>query len=138
MRINILFLCLAGLAVQVFADEQLSLLKVGSQTYSNVTVMKISATDVYFISGQGMGNAKLKDFDPELQKHFHYDPSKVQAVKYKPVTSVGFYQLQVISEMDKNSGKTAIKTELNNAVLRVGQIVNQPVTQLDLTPEMPF
>jgi hypothetical protein len=124
--------------VQVFADEQLSLLKVGSQTYSNVTVMKISATDVYFISGQGMGNAKLKDFDPELQKHFHYDPSKVQAVKYKPVTSVGFYQLQVISEMDKNSGKTAIKTELNNAVLRVGQIVNQPVTQLDLTPEMPF
>ncbi len=41
MRINILFLCLAGLAVQVFADEQLSLLKVGSQTYSNVTVMKI-------------------------------------------------------------------------------------------------
>jgi hypothetical protein len=136
MRINILLLCLAGLALPVFADEQLPLLKVGGQAYSNVTVTRVSATDIYFISSQGMGNAKLKDLDPALQKHFHYDPAKAQAAGKKPVTSVGLYQLQVITEADKSSDRAAVKTELNNAVLRVGQIVNQPLTQLDLTPEM--
>ena len=136
MRINVFVLCLAGLTLPVFADEKLPLLKVGSQTYSNVTVTTVSATDIYFISSQGMGNAKLKDLDPALQKHFHYAPAKVQAAGQKPMTGAALYQLQVITEADKASGKAAVKTELNNAVLRVEQIVNQPVTQLNRTPEM--
>jgi hypothetical protein len=81
MRMDVFVLCLAGLTLPAFADEKLPLLKVGSQTYSNVTVTTISATDIYFVSGQGMGNAKLKDLDPALQKHFHYDPAGVQAME---------------------------------------------------------
>ena len=136
MRINVFFLCVAGLTLPVIADEKLPLLKVGSQTYSNVTVTTVSATDIYFISSQGMGNAKLKDLDPALQKHFHYDPARVRATEQKPRTGAALYQLQVITEADKTSGRAAVKTELNNAVLRVEQIVNQPVTQLNRTPEM--
>ena len=92
MRINVFFLCVAGLTLPVFADEKLPLLKVGSQTYSNVTVTTVSATDIYFISSQGMGNAKLKDLDPALQKHFHYDPAKVRAAEQKPRTGAALYQ----------------------------------------------
>jgi hypothetical protein len=136
MRMDVLVLCLAGLTLPVLADERLPLLKVGSQTYSNVTVTTVTATDIYFISSQGMGNAKLKNLDPALQKHFHYDPAKIQATEQKPMTGAALYQLQVITEADKATGRAAVKTELNNAVLRVEQIVNQPVTQLNHTPEM--
>jgi hypothetical protein len=136
MRMDLLVLCLAGLTLPALADEKLPLLKVGSQTYSNVTVTTVTATDIYFVSSQGMGNAKLKDLDPALQKQFHYQPAKVHAPEQKPATSAALYQLQVITEADKASGRAAVKTELNNAVLRVEQIVNQPVTQLALTPEM--
>jgi hypothetical protein len=83
-----------------------------------------------------MGNAKLKDLDPALQKHFHYDPARVQVTEQKRMTGAALYQLQVITEADKASGRAVVKTELNNAVLRVEQIINQPVTQLTQTPEM--
>jgi hypothetical protein len=45
------------------ADEKLSELKVGINTYSNVTV---TPTDIYFTHAGGMGNAKLKQLSPEL------------------------------------------------------------------------
>ena len=83
MRLDVFVLCLAGLTLPVFADEKLPLLKVGSQTYSNVTVTTVSVTDIYFVSSQGMGNAKLKELDPAWQKHFHYDPARVQATEHR-------------------------------------------------------
>ena len=120
----------------MLADEKLPLLKVGTQTYSNVTVTTVSATDIYFTSSGGMGNAKLKELDPALQKHFHYDAAKVQAAALKRKLGSALYPLQVITEADKASGLAAVKTELNNTVLRVIEIVNQPVTQIPRTPEM--
>jgi thiol-disulfide isomerase/thioredoxin len=36
----------------------------------------VTATDVYFTHSHGLGNAKLKNLDPDLQKKFHYDPAK--------------------------------------------------------------
>ena len=57
------------------ADETLPRLKVGSEVYSNVTVTSVTATDIYFNSAQGFGNAKLKNLDPELQQHFHFNPA---------------------------------------------------------------
>jgi hypothetical protein len=68
--------CLLLTALSARADEKLPLLKVGADVYSNVTVTAVSATDVFFTTGGGMGNAKLKDLDPELQKHFNYNPAR--------------------------------------------------------------
>ena len=68
------FLFVTALAAR--ADELLPVLKVNDQVYSNVTVTTVTATDIYFTSAGGMGNAKLKNLDPELQKHFHYDAAK--------------------------------------------------------------
>jgi thiol:disulfide interchange protein len=71
----------AGLLAR--ADEKISVLKAGSETYSNVVVTSVSATDVYFISASGMGNVKLKDLTPEMQKHFKFDPIIAKAVEQK-------------------------------------------------------
>lgn len=57
------------------ADEQLPVLKANGQVYSNVTVFKVTATDIYFFSPQGMANVKMQNLDPDLQKHFHYHPA---------------------------------------------------------------
>jgi cytochrome c biogenesis protein CcmG, thiol:disulfide interchange protein DsbE len=66
-----------------FADETVPVLKVGSEVYSNVTVMSVSATDVYFQFRGGMGNAKLKNLDPELQKRFKFDAAKASSVEQR-------------------------------------------------------
>src|SRR5882757_8099648 len=42
------------------ADEFLPLLKANGTVYSNITVTKVTTTDVFFIYTNGMGNAKLK------------------------------------------------------------------------------
>ena len=55
--------------------EKLARLKVGSEIYTDVTVTSVTATDIYFSHRLGLGNAKLKNLDPELQKRFHYDPA---------------------------------------------------------------
>ena len=78
LRISVLFaLGLSG-AVSAWADEQLPVLQVGTDIYSNVTVLSVSTTDVYFTynHGKGMANAKLKNLSPDLQKHFHYNRNK--------------------------------------------------------------
>jgi cytochrome c biogenesis protein CcmG/thiol:disulfide interchange protein DsbE len=70
----------AGLAAGAEADR-LPSLKVGSEVYSNVIVTSISATDIYFDHAQGVGNAKLKNLDPSLQKRFKYDAAKAGEVE---------------------------------------------------------
>src|SRR5438093_1113745 len=58
------------------ADEKLATLKVGDDTYRNVTVTRVTATDIYFSHSGGIANAKLKNLEPELQKKFGFDPAK--------------------------------------------------------------
>ena len=61
----------------LYADgEKLATLKAGEEIYTNVTVTTVTATDIYFTHSHGLGNAKLKNLDPELQKKFHFDPAK--------------------------------------------------------------
>jgi thiol-disulfide isomerase/thioredoxin len=57
-------------------DQHFSTLKVGTEVYTNVTVTLVTATDIYFSHGRGVGNAKIKKLDPELQKVFRFDPTK--------------------------------------------------------------
>jgi cytochrome c biogenesis protein CcmG, thiol:disulfide interchange protein DsbE len=85
----IFLLCIVGLAAG--ADETLPLLTIKGQTYSNVTVTAVSATDIFFKHGTGMGNAKLKDLDPKLQAHFHYDAAKNALVEKQQATNNVLY-----------------------------------------------
>jgi cytochrome c biogenesis protein CcmG, thiol:disulfide interchange protein DsbE len=77
MRIE--FAVALGLALGVLssrADEKLDVLKVGEVVYTNVTVTRVTTTDIYFHYPGGMGNAKLKNLDPQTQKFFHYNPAR--------------------------------------------------------------
>lgn len=64
-------------------EETLPELKVGDEVYRNVTVTSVSATDVYFSFSGGMGNAKLKNLDAGLQRHFHYNAAAAGEIERK-------------------------------------------------------
>jgi thioredoxin-related protein len=100
LRFSILLALGLSVALSACADEQLPVLQVGSNIYSNVTVLSVSATDVYFTynSGKGMANAKLKNLTPDLQKHFFYDPATAGAVEQKQVQANAKYQQAAIRE----------------------------------------
>jgi cytochrome c biogenesis protein CcmG/thiol:disulfide interchange protein DsbE len=58
------------------AEVKLAILQAGNEVYSNVTVLSVTATDIYFSHSLGLGNAKLKSLEPALQKRFHFDAAK--------------------------------------------------------------
>jgi hypothetical protein len=126
-------LSLMAMTSTAFADEKLPVLKVGTQTYSNVTVTEVTATDIYFISDKGLANAKLKDLDPVMQKYFHYDPAAAAAEKQQ----LGNTQFHIPAIGTNNHPSAAdLEAEMNNAISQVKEIVNQPVTVVPRTPDM--
>lgn len=85
--IGSLFLSLTFAAVA--ADESFRTLKVKGEIYTNVVVTSSTATDIYFSHSRGLASAKLKDLNPELQKHFHYDAatsSQIEAAQRQATT----------------------------------------------------
>jgi hypothetical protein len=93
MMYRVLF-CVAWLAgaLAVSAAVKLDSLTVGSVTYSNVTVFGANATDLFFTSDQGSGNAKLKYLSKELQEQFHYDPTNSSKVEQQQIANDQWYQ----------------------------------------------
>jgi len=53
--------------------ETLSSLSVGYEVYTNVNVIWVTETDIYFTHSRGLANAKLKNLDPAFQKKFDFD-----------------------------------------------------------------
>src|SRR5215475_12320464 len=74
-------LCLLGASTQAAQPIKFDYLKVGSQTFSNVTVVSMNATDVYFTHDKGMSNVKIKYLEPEAQKRLEFDPKAAAAAE---------------------------------------------------------
>jgi thiol-disulfide isomerase/thioredoxin len=89
---GILFAC----ALSACADEKFGTLTVGKTTYTNVTVTAVTATDIYFISSGGMGNAKIENLSPELKEHFHYDEAKARDIEQKQAQANDQYRAQAV------------------------------------------
>lgn len=98
MRRTFIALMLALAPLAVHAEEKLAVFKVGSMTYSNVTITTVNATDVYFSYAGGMGNAKLKNLSPDLQEHFNYDPARAQLIEAKQAENKVAYHDQLIHQ----------------------------------------
>ena len=109
-------------ALTVHADEKLPLLKVGSDTFTNVTVTKVTATDIFFISNAGVGNAKLKNLEPALQKHFNYDAVKGGAADKARAQANAQYHGQLVAQPAVHPPDMSREAEPNVPVgLAVGQ-----------------
>jgi len=79
------------------AEDKLAVLHVGSEVYSNVTITDVTATDVYFTHSRGVGNAKLKKLDPELQKRFGFDPRKAGEAENKQKAENFLFRTKVLT-----------------------------------------
>jgi thiol-disulfide isomerase/thioredoxin len=96
MRNGVLILLnLLAMASIAIAAETLPVLKAGSEVYSNVTILSVSATDIYFTSSRGLANAKLKNLDPALQKHFNFNPTNAAAIEQKQKAANALYYQKI-------------------------------------------
>ena len=111
------------------------MLKVGGDIYSNVTITGVSATDIYFTHAAGIGSVKLKDLNPALQDHFHFDSTKAKAAEQQSKAGNAQY-LAGTSTGPLAPDLSNPKATLDAAMERVRVIVNQSVTQLQITPGM--
>ncbi len=124
-------------AVMGAEDEHLDTLTVGADVYKNVTVTRVSATDIYFTHSKGMANTKLRNLTPELQKHFGYNATKAKAAEmalHPPPVQYHFRVAAATNAPPRTAAET--KLELDDAIAKVRAIVNQPVTQLPERPDM--
>ncbi len=88
-----IFCIFCFIALTVRADEFLPVLNANGDVYSNVTVTKVTTTDIFFTHANGVGNAKLKSLAPDLQKHFHYDAAKsLQLEKTQAANNVQYHK----------------------------------------------
>ena len=127
------FLALLTAVCRLHAEEKLPFLKVGSDTYTNVTVTEVTKTEIYFTSDSGLGTAKLKNLDRELQAHFHFDPATVAVNPGKNPTAGQPPQSSTTTSTIDSSNAQAVMDE---TIAKVKAIVNQPVRQFAQTPEM--
>jgi len=89
---------LAGAIVASRADEKFAVLQAGGETYTNVIVTSVSATDVYFTYSGGMANVKIKQLSPDLQKHFSFDPKKAKEKELKQAENQARYHDELMHQ----------------------------------------
>jgi hypothetical protein len=130
-------ICVAALVCMIFtartgwADETLPVLKVGSDVYSNVTVTTVTPTEIFFNSSQGMGNVKLDSLDPALQKHFRQVAAVQTAAAAQKPAAPAASPADAVTIDRANAQSIMAET-----IRKVQDIVNQPVTRLQRTPDM--
>ena len=105
------------------ADEHFDVLTAGGETYSNVTVTAVSATDIYFTCDGGLANVKIKNLSPDLQNHFNFNPEKAQAVELQLAENKVKYHDQLVHQptvlpSDETREKSAAGGQVTEAAWR--------------------
>jgi len=93
------------------AHLKLDVLKVGSKTYRNVTVLGVKATDLYVTHAHGIANVKLKYLDAKLQKQFHYDAQAAAEAERQQEQEDSTYQRSVESNLVAQAQKIALAAQ---------------------------
>ena len=99
----ILWLAFAALGETIKLDT----LKVGTTTYSNVTVLGANSTDLYFKHSHGFANVKLKYVAPDLQKRFGYDPKTAEDAERRQTEEEDRYQTAIARATPDHSSSTS-------------------------------
>jgi len=116
---------LAFAAVASAVEVKLATLKVGDDIYTNVTITSATATDIYFSHSRGMGNAKLKNLGPELQKQFHFDPTKAAQTEREQAAANDLYVISL------TQSKSASPSESESEELSTKSFLNQPAPVIE-------
>jgi len=134
---------LAGMASSWADDERFATLQVGSEIFTNVTITSVSATEIFFTHSRGIGNAKLKNIDPALQKMFHFDSAKANAQQAEQTKANTLYNQTVINspppkrqppapEPPANSRQSGNANEIPNHTIHAKSFLNQPAPALQV------
>jgi hypothetical protein len=79
-----------------FADERFDWLTIGSTTYSNVTVLNKTRTDLFISHAWGMANIKVRDLDTDTQIKLGYMlPQEKESTSF-------FKPEEVLEKLDSN------------------------------------
>lgn len=125
----------------VGAEQTLPLLNAGGETYSNVTVLRVTATDVHFTHARGMANAKLKDLEPEMQRQFRYDPARAVEEQKKQIKANAQYRQEAAAKKTvrpapgREAAMETVSTDDSEPVIRVSNVsarrfLNKPAPPL--------
>jgi cytochrome c biogenesis protein CcmG, thiol:disulfide interchange protein DsbE len=127
------------------AEEKFRTLQIGSEVYTNVTVTSVTPTDIYFTHSRGMGNAKLKKLDPELQRKFNFDADKAAAKETEQTEAHVLYREWLSTQLASREPRTADEPDDSDSAAEEPQarsaksFINQPMPVLAiekwLTPE---
>jgi cytochrome c biogenesis protein CcmG, thiol:disulfide interchange protein DsbE len=103
------FSFLIGLLVCSAVAEQVKLdtLKIGTTTYSNVTILGANTTDLYFSHAHGFANVKLKYVPRDLQKRFDYDPKAAEDAERRQAENEILYQAGLAKAAAAQAAKAA-------------------------------
>jgi len=120
MKAILLLASLAATATLLGAKvENLPTLKVGSEigseVYSNVTVTSVTATHIYFTHSLGLGSAKLKDLEPEMQKHFHFDAVNAEALESQQAQANALYRRELEQRTAAQRPTSSLRMVTNSA-----------------------
>src|SRR5262252_3098731 len=96
-------LCLVGvlmtaLSLDAAIPMKLPRLKVGNETYTNITVTGVNATDLFFSYPGGAKNVKLRALEPEIQKLFDFDPTAATQAERQRAENESRYENAVASK----------------------------------------
>ena len=105
--IGLLFI--AALSVQ--ADEAFRSLKVKNEVYTNVTVTSVTATDIYFTHAGGLASAKLKDLEPTLQQHFHYNAARSSEIEKAEIQATADFHARLAQQKPQQKSAPAVQTQ---------------------------
>lgn len=109
---------------------RLDFLKVGTTTYTNVTILGANTTDLYFRHSQGFANVKLKYVGAALQKRFDYDPRVAEEAEKRQSEEDFLYQSALAKAQAEKSGKA--NGGKNKASLGLATGLADPVSEKSL------
>ena len=117
--LSILMVCLVPLIVYG-ENEHFETLNVGDEVFRDVTVTRVTSTDIYFTHAAGMGNAKLKKLQPDIQDLFDYDPEGAAEIEEsrKQGAAVFSAQMQRQRELDFKRAEIARRQAAREALLQ--------------------
>ncbi|HEV2391162.1 MAG TPA: TlpA disulfide reductase family protein [Verrucomicrobiae bacterium] len=107
-------ICLCGMLLAFGLNAQglkLPSLTIAGTTYTNVTVLGVNTTDIYFNYDGGIANVKLKYLPADLQKQFHYDPRTAAKAEAKQLDEDARYQSFIASTAAANAEAKAASAQ---------------------------